>query len=279
MKKILSFILVIASLALLASKIDAQAVINEINPSGEWVELFKISQGALSMDGCVIYFQDTKSQKKILTPEDNFLESETFKVINTGGNYLNNTENDTVSLNCSDFNDGPITYADNMGTKSFVRVPNGTGSFITLEASTQGSANPDFTPSPTPTSTPTSSPTPSPTLTPAPTKTPTPNPTKTPSPMPAPTRTPTPTQEIILSSETANLQEDAVLGESVAVATSSPEESVLDSGENAKRKFPILGVGLIVLGLGFMGLSIFSIIKSAKKGYTGEGENENGQIS
>jgi hypothetical protein len=42
---------------------------------------------------------------------------------------------------------------------------------------------------------------------------------------------------------------------------------------------PLLAVGLIALGVGLIGFSVFSIIKSAKKSYTIESENKNNQIS
>src|SRR3989337_2344123 len=79
-----------------ASQAGAQVVINEINPSGEWVELYKTGSGAVSLDGCVIFFHNNDSQKKTLTAADNFLEAEFYKVISTDGSFLNNTESDTV---------------------------------------------------------------------------------------------------------------------------------------------------------------------------------------
>lgn len=171
----------------------AQVVINEINPSGEWVELYKTSQGALSLENCTIYFQDTKSQKKILTQSDNFLESEVYKVIFTGSSYLNNSSSDTVSLECPSFTLDPVAYGDNMSDKSYARIPNATGSFVVTEQTTQGLQNPDPTPVPTPSPSPspTSEPTSSPTKSPNPTQAPTSKPAPTKSPSPKPTATPT----------------------------------------------------------------------------------------
>lgn len=113
---------------------------------------------------------------------------------------------------------------------------------------------------PTPTPTPTPSPTPDsttvPTSAPTPTKTPTPTPTK--SPTPIPTKTPTCTPSPI----------DSPIGEVLGVETILPSPSIEVTqtlSQKTKNTFPFLAVGLIVLGLGFVGLSIYSIIHITKQ--------------
>ncbi len=124
---------------------------------------------------------------------------------------------------------------------------------------------------PTPSPSPTLSPTSNPTSTPIPSKTPSPSPTpaRTPSPKPTPTPSPTP----------LNTPEEAVLGESTVFPSPPATEPPLNLTENPKIKLPLLAIGLIALGVGLIGFSVFSIIKSAKKSYTIESENKNNQIS
>lgn len=38
-----------------ASEVYGQVVINEINPSGEWVELLKTSTGPITLDSCTFF--------------------------------------------------------------------------------------------------------------------------------------------------------------------------------------------------------------------------------
>ena len=271
-KKVLIWLSLVIFLLLFPQKVFAQVVINEINPSGEWVELFKTSQGAVSLEGCTIFFQDTHSQKKDLTQNDNFLEEDLYKVIFTDGSYLNNTSSDTVFLDCPDFDAGPVIYPDNMETKSYARVPNGTGSFVVLTEITQGYANPDPTPSPspTPTATPTDTPTSTPTSTPTatPTVTPTATPTKTPTPTPKVTKSPTPMTDesepnLISSAEASvlglreNLKEDP---------TNTPLQ------EESKGGFNFLSILFMVLGGLFILMAIFGLIKRLKRDYNKEGE-------
>ena len=122
---------------------------------------------------------------------------------------------------------------------------------------------------PTPTPSPTFAPTTNPTV--APTKTPTPAPTSTRTPTPSPTKSPSPTP--------AGSPEGLVLGE--AAVSPSPQilEPVSNLVENPDAVFPLPALGLVVLGIGLIGFSAVSIIKSAKKSYTIESGKENNQIS
>lgn len=259
----------------------AQVVINEVNPSGEWIELFKSSVGAISLEGCILYFHSLESsssntQKKLLTINDNFLEDEEYKVITSGGSWLSNSSSDTVLLDCLMFDDGPYTYGDNLDTKSFVRVPNGTGSFVVLSESTQGSVNPSPTPEPTliPTTTPSPAPTSTPTSTPTATKTPTPTPTKTSMPTPTPTKTSVPTPTKIPTStpkqspiERVDEQIPSDSGSVLGIKEAS-SGSILNSKQNTpivlEKKNSIIAIILIGLGLILIGGSVYWTLKTSK---------------
>lgn len=267
-KKVLVFLIFLS--LLFPQKIFAQVVINEINPSGEWVELFKTSPGPLSLEGCTIYFQDTKSQKKDLKSVDNFLEDDLYKVIYTdsANGYLNNSSSDTVSLECPAFNLEPVVYGDNMGTKSYARIPNGTGPFVVTTQITQGSQNPDPTPepTPTPTPTPTTTPTPTPTPTTASTTTPTATPVKTPTPTPVKTKTPTPNPTVLLTTD-PTLQPD-VQGVQDArdsmnlLGVASESATVTDS-----KGPPIIPIILIGFGVFFIIGAGLALAKKGKSEY------------
>jgi hypothetical protein len=111
-------------------------------------------------------------------------------------------------------------------------------------------------------------PTQTPTVSLTPTPTPTPTPTKTPTPVPTPTR-PSPTNSPGL----------LVLGEGTIFPSPQISESDQNLLENPKSKFPFLAIGFIILGMGLIGFSVVSIIKSAKKSYTIGSGKENNQIS
>lgn len=124
-------------------------------------------------------------------------------------------------------------------------------------------------------------PTPSPSPAPIPTNNPTSTPTKTPTPISTPTRvpTPTPTKSPTPNPLMTSSPEGMVLGEEVASPVPQVSESHPQSIENPKLSFPLPAIGLIVLGVGLIGFSVVSIIKSTKKSYTIESENKNNQIS
>ncbi len=125
------------------------------------------------------------------------------------------------------------------------------------------------TPSPTPTVEATSTPTTASTAVSTPTAAPTLTPTPTKKPTPKPTPKVTPTPEIL--GEQAS---DAALAQSQLSATSTS-----DVDDDSGKKFPILAVIFVLLGVGLVGFSIFSFVRGTKKGYTSESENPPTQIS
>lgn len=137
-------------------------------------------------------------------------------------------------------------------------------------------------------------PTPLPTDTPQPSLTPTPTPTpyvlKTPVPTPIPTPTPTPVKTLIPIKTVVpqptileNISTDSgdapdVLGIQNDNKT-VPDPTPSPGSESSDNSFPFIAAGLTALGICFIGFSLFSIIKGAKKSYTIRSEKEDSQIS
>lgn len=115
----------------------------------------------------------------------------------------------------------------------------------------------------TPTAEPTPTPTPNITSTPFTLRTPDPTPTITPSPTPKATQILLPQKESLLSNTTT-----ASSSSTAAVLSASVEEPSSNSDEPDRlnnHKLPILPVILIISGMCFIGISIFSIIRNGKK--------------
>lgn len=123
---------------------------------------------------------------------------------------------------------------------------------------------PTPTPSPTPTSTTTSSP--MPTWAP----TPTPTPVKTPSPTPTETAESPPYLEDIST-------DSGVLGLASESGTHRPLQTT--APEKQKNNFPFIAAGFMIVGIGLIGFSVFSIIKGLKKSYTNDSEKSDLEIS
>lgn len=138
----------------------SQVVINEINPSKEWVELYNLNQEIVTLENCILYMDGNDfRQKVIFSNQDEIVK---FKVVNSGGTWLNN-KGDNVRLECRDYEDR-VSYGNDVKDKSYGRLPDGIGPFYILEPS-EGATNsltstPSafLTPTPTSTSTPSSLP-------------------------------------------------------------------------------------------------------------------------
>lgn len=241
------------------SIIKAQVIINEINASEEWVELFRHNDTDLvNLDGCIIYFQSSRSQKKLLTIDDNFSDGELFKIITTGEgkSYLSNSDSDTVWIECADFQTDQVIYPDNINTKSYARIPNGIGNFVLTSDITKNTENPNPTPEPTIISTyiPTTPPTTAPTQT--ATSTPKPTPTKTPTPKPNPTENPAVTDEPI------NLISEA----DIKIVESTPE-GLVAGASISNNKTKVVAFIFVYIGLVCLGFGIYSLYKKIKLEY------------
>ena len=144
---------------------------------------------------------------------------------------------------------------------------------------TLGASLPISTPSETPQMSPTPTPTPTPfTLkTAQPTHSPTPVPTKTPSLSLAKTKTLEPALINTDGNASNSGGTSSILGVQNEVAVS--DSTTATEPGKLGNKIPLPAVGLVILGVGLIGFSVLSIIRSSKRGYTIESENENNQIS
>lgn len=259
----------------------ATIVINEFMPhpsSGDdWIELYNATSQSIAIDNWKIF--DSTSAVVTLTGS---IDANGFKVIDVS-NRLNNG-GDTVTV--KDQNDATIDeyiYVSDPGTNySYGRTIDGTGAWVTFNASTKGSTNNSATP--VPTSTPTPSPSLTPTNVPTPTKTPTPTPTSkptaTPTPKPANTATPTPTAKATsINIPTSTLSptkttakitsSSAVLGAKTAKPTKTPTFTPAPSKnvkkiDSTKPIFPQLFMGAGVLCLAGCGILGFRIYQKGK---------------
>ena len=258
--------------------VKAQVVINEFVPdsSQEWIEFYNASSSAdyikaYYVDDDTDFLSDSGSSSKKLLSSLN-ITNPTFPTIDTSS-FLNNSGDWVVLFDQNGVLVDKYQFTSDPGRDiSAGRYPDLTGTFSILAYSTKADANsapPTPIPTPAPTPIPTPSPTPDPTAVPTPTKTPTPTPTKSPTPVPTLTPSPTP----------PNLPGEEILGEAVTATSSQTPEITSILSEKPKDKIPPIAIVLIVLGIGFISFSVFSIIKNAKKSYTGESEKENNQIS
>lgn len=122
------------------------------------------------------------------------------------------------------------------------------------------------TPTPSPTDTPQPSMTPTPSDTPYVLKTAPPSPTPTSTPTKIPTPTPTRTPIPITSPKPTDSPISLVLGEETVLNSPTPQD-LPQVSPDIKNTFPFWAVGLVVIGLGFVGLAIYSImhINNVKK--------------
>ena len=254
--------------------VSAQIVINELSPSGEWVELYNTSSSEASLEGCTLHLDDNLSIQKVSFDPSDTIGPNQFKVaekgISTGWSqsYLNDNGDD-VSLGCATFDD-ITSYGSEVEDLTYGRSPNGMGVFTVLSSDTKGDFNSGPLPTPTPSPDPTSTPTPTPK--PTSTSTPTPKPTSTPTPRPTATVTkgPTPTE----SHEGVSLVSDAsgnsgVLGLRDQLTKQGTEAATLG---NRKGKIPVLGIVLTLLGALLVVVSFIFFLKRRKSQYNKESE-------
>jgi hypothetical protein len=281
MKKIIFCLIFVVNYFFIFSEVKAQVVINEFSSyesSGDWVELYAVDDATIS--GWIL--RDTATSKMATIPQGVSIgpsNTSRFYVVSVGDRLTR--DGDVIKLLKQD--DSTLVDQISYGTQGDVctpgqgqsigRYPDANATIDRFGSPTQGVSNNNATLNPCPTPTP--SPTPTVSLTPTPT--PTPTPTKTPTPVPTPTRTPTPTKTP--SPSPTNSPGLLVLGEGTIFPSPQISESDQNLLENPKSKFPFLAIGFIILGMGLIGFSVVSIIKSAKKSYTIGSGKENNQIS
>lgn len=254
----------------------AQVVINEVlnNPSGtesgaEWVELYNLGIEVASLNGCILYLDDSTTTQKVIFGEEDFVDK--FRVISWDSSWLNNS-GDLVKLECGAQTDS-VSYGNQAGSVvlapddgvSFGRSPDGIGNFLVLSTVTLGDPNSN---PPTPTIEPSD--------TPVPTSTPKPTPTT------KPTSTPKPTPTIKITSEptsTSELEGLSVLSNNNNENDGSEDNTPLGGSEvkvlaqfddakstiNSEKKFPFPALIFIFGGIVFMGAAIYRFVRISRK--------------
>jgi len=262
----------------------ARVVINEVfpNPSGssseptEFIELFNLGTESVTITGWQI--SDTQGAVKIYTVSEGTLDPGVYLSFrrSTTGIALNNTGDGVELKDAAGVLKNSMSFGETKEDRSFSRIPNGTGDFIADTDVTELSVNtipstPEATSipqTPAPSATPiliTSSP--------SPTKTPTPTPAKT----PAIVKTAMPVDKISTPTATASAGTSEVLG--VQATPDNSKNSTQEVPINTKNKISFLPLVFIFIGLCFIAIPVFSIIKNVKKDYTGESEEEGSDIT
>jgi len=184
-KKIIIFIILFIVFSFVVNSTYAQSsiLINEFSPasSSEWVELYNNSPEKISLEGITLFFDDdlTTSQKLSFCSTD-YLEANSYLLINSKGSWLSNTA-DTLILNKNNDTIDSVTYGATTPLKapkdgeSATRMPDGSSNWIVIDSPTSQGKYAVFE---CPVLTPTPSPTPTKIATPVPTATPTAEPSQ-----------------------------------------------------------------------------------------------------
>jgi len=281
MKKVIFCLVFVFGYLSIVTEVKAQIVINEFSSyesSGDWVELFAMEDATIS--GWIL--RDTATSKMATIPQGISIgpsSTSRFYVINVGDRL--NRDGDVIKLLKQD--DSILVDQISYGTQGEVcvpgqgqsvgRYPDSNATIDRFSSPTQGTSNNNaaLNPCPTPTPNPSPTPTTSPTSLPAPALAKTPTPTPTRKPTPFPTKTPVPKPTVTPAGN--------VLGDVIVYPSPTAEMSEQTESEKKKGQFPFLAVSLVLMGMGLIGFSVLSIIKSSKKSYTIESENKNNQIS
>lgn len=237
---------------------NAQVVINEFSSyesSGDWIELYSETDVDISnwklRDEAASIMAEIPTGVSVGPTTSKFYIVEVSNRLNQDGDTITlRMLDDTTQVDQVSYGSSGGTCATENGTQSIGRNPDGTGSFSRFSSSSKSTtnfSNSTFAcPTPTPTPTPTSAPTSAPTNTPTATPKPTPTKTSTPKPTVKPTATPEGTEEPTSTSEVLG---DTTFGESTPLATPLVEGTQV-------KNFPFIAVGMIVLGIVFIGIPI-----------------------
>jgi hypothetical protein len=252
--------------------LDAKVVINEVlnNPEGEesgaeWVELYNLDSSPKSLQGCILYLDDSAATQKIDLNEEVI---DRFKVISWDSRWLNNS-GDQIRLECSGESD-IVSYGDQENAVvespgdgiTFGRSPDGSNNFTLLAEVTLGEPNslpPTSTPAPTNSPLPTSKPT----STSAPIITISENNSETQ--IANETRNENGSQ-VLSAEESEGTEEESEVNidnqEIIDKTTSNEEEENIESDDDQnKNKLPISAFILSFFGISLIGVSAFPFAK------------------
>ncbi len=228
----------------------------------EWIELYNNDDSPISLLGWTL--KDSNDAHTLRIGEIT-IPAHGFSVITRkGSSFSLNNDADTIRL--YDSTSAAVlvdtfTYEGTTESRSWGRIPDGTGSFVANLIPSSGSANiapPSPTPVPTPTPTPSTSSGPTATLS----LLPTPTPTPTPYPSPTTTSSPAPTPKPAASASPSAffVPFSTVSGELATRATPAAILGVTSDTDAASPYVPILFIGgglLLVVGAVPLGLSLF----------------------
>lgn len=280
MKKAIIFLICLASYLFIVFEIKAEVVINEFVPdsSQEWIELYNASGSAeylkfYYVDDDTDFLSDSGSSSKRLLTNLN-VGNPTFPTVDTSS-FLNNSGDWVVLFDQEGILVDKYQFTDNPGKDfSIGRYPDLTGNFSILIYSTKADVN-STPPTPSPSPIPSLAPTPSETV--KPTDTPTVRPVSTPTKRPTPTPFKTSLASGSAITATRSASTSGVLG--IQIEEGDPSRPSSEDAEDKKYKISFLPFILVFIGLCFIAVPVFSIIKNVKKGYTGESEEQGSDIS
>jgi hypothetical protein len=246
-----AFFAVLAMFFIFPKVVSAQIVINEVfsNPSGssseptEFVELYNTLDQDFDLTGFKLAdlvkdftLEATISAHSFLsfTRQDTKIalnnSSETISLLNPSGQVIDS-----------------FSYDSTVEDKSFSRIPDGTGGFVSNTDITKGEAN-QAPPTPTPTEEITS--------TPSPTSTPTSNPTNTPTTTPTtsltenPTPTTSPSKESLSKPKVLSVATESSLYKVFfqdSTVSSSPSTQSASAQSKVGVNLSLVGLGLVIL--------------------------------
>ncbi|MEK7188481.1 MAG: lamin tail domain-containing protein, partial [Patescibacteria group bacterium] len=232
-------------------------VINEFlpNSSQEWVEFY--NSGTSTEDLSNYYFDDdtnfgSDSGSSAKVALFGLLQSLATCYLDLNTFLNNNGDSPTLFLIDGAIKDTYI-YSSTLSDKSYSRMPDGGNWQTNVDPTKSVVKCSDSAPTPPPTPTPNPTQTPTPKTTPSPTTKPTSTPLKTLTPTPSPTSAKVPSQ----SPATVSTNKPEVIGISISEGAETPPPSPI-SEPPAKKSFPFGPIILILLGLIFLGISIYT---------------------
>jgi len=224
-------------------------VINEVfaNPDGpsteltEFVELYNLTDSNIDLSGYKLQdkFKDYLINEATISAHGfiSFRKSET-------NISLNNSDEIIKLLDKNGDEIDNYSYGNTVETKSFSRIPDGTGQFVAETEPTENGVN-QVPPSPTP------SPAPSPS--PSPVPTPTPNPTPSPSPEPTGMIPEGAATKTVFESE-GDEDKSTESGLMFLASSSGKVKGSSESSQSVKNKKPmVMAMILVIVGLGLVG--------------------------
>lgn len=267
-------VLLVIGMFVTANAANAQVLINEFSShsSADWVEIYAfeetdISGWTLDDEGTVTNMFTFVNGTMVGPTSGAFVAVDVSNRldINSDTIYLydkNNVQKDKIIYGGSANN----VCAPDSDTKSVGRVGNG-NAIDRFATSSKALSNPTTTTDPCPIATATPAASSSASSSPSPTPSPSVSPSSTATPKPTPTKTPTPKATSTPTVAGDNTPKDQTSVEALREglkATPTP-----GPGQGDPKAFPVVGIGIALLGAGFLGVGGLYFLKTKRQGYTG----------